>query len=207
MGKRVKIVLGVVLFVGLVGVVRWQALQPFEPTYAGRKLTSWISVYWDTNAYDIMLFRTSETDKADKAVSQIGTNAIPTLLRLLRAQDSALKIKLMDLVQRQHIINIKYTPAEQWNQVARRGFWILGTNAQTAVPELIAIVDKTTSPPSRKNAILTLAFSGSRAKEALPSLFRWATNADTTLQIPARFAILRIDREAAAKAGITNSTP
>jgi hypothetical protein len=63
--------------------------------------------------------------KADKAVGQAGTNAIPALLRLLQARDSDLKVKLMALVKEQQIIKIEATTAEDWHWPAVRGFEIL----------------------------------------------------------------------------------
>jgi hypothetical protein len=37
------------------------------------------------------------TLRVDEAVRQVGTNALPTLLRTLRVKDSTLKVELRDL--------------------------------------------------------------------------------------------------------------
>jgi HEAT repeat protein len=126
---------------------------------------------------------------------------------MLRAKDSALKVKLMDLVNRQHIIIIRHTSAEQWNAVAASGFWLLGTNAQTAVPALVEIADQNISTESQRKAIYSLAGIGPPAKEAVPSLLRWTANADPMVRNTAKFSLFVIDPEAAAKVGITNSWP
>jgi hypothetical protein len=74
--------------------------------------------------------------QANEAVSAIGTNGIPTLLRLLRAKDSNLKIRVMGLLQRQHIVKIEYTPAEHWNVAAAAVFVQCWENwaAMTSLP-------------------------------------------------------------------------
>ena len=133
---------------------------------------------------------------------QIGTNAIPTLLRLLRVKDSALKVKLMELLQRQDIIRIEYTPADNWHFRAAYAFGVLGTNAQTAVPALIKIADDNLSTSSRLCAIESLGYVGLPTKEAVSCLLRWATNTDREVRSWAGVGLLRIDPEAAAKAGV-----
>ena len=51
-------------------------------------------------------------------LQQIGTNAIPTLLRMLRARDSSFKLKLISLAQKQHFIKFDFVPAGQRNRLA-----------------------------------------------------------------------------------------
>jgi HEAT repeat protein len=142
--------------------------------------------------------------ESDEAVIQIGTNAIPTLLRLLRARDSALKVKAIQLLQYQHVIAVEHIPARLWNEVAVWGFSALGTNAQRAVPALIEIAKGDISSSSRKCAIACLDSTGPAAKEAVPYLLQWATNADYEVRTYAKSALLKIAPEAAAKAEITS---
>jgi hypothetical protein len=193
MSKRVKIAFAIA-FVVLVGAVVWQVAQPCEsePVYEGKRLSVWLN---------------SDTGRGEsgEVVRQIGTNAIPTLLRLLRTKDSALKVKLMDLLQRQHIIKIEYTPAETWHFRAAYAFGVLGTNAQTAVPALITIADDNISLNSRVCAIESLGYVGLPTKEAVSALSRWATNADSRVRNWAKTGLLRIGPEAATTADITNS--
>jgi hypothetical protein len=194
MGKRVKVALAVVV-VALVGVIVWQVWPPSdEPVYQGKPLSSWVRGYW-----------TGHMTEADEAVRQAGTNAIPTLLRMLRAKDSALKVKLITLAQRQHIIEIEYTAAGIRNYTALNGFRALGDEAQSAAPALIEILNDNISRESQVCTIAALLSIGPSGKEAVPSLLRWATNADAAVSANARRGLLRIDPEAAAKAGITNS--
>lgn len=197
--KRVKSVL-VFFLIAIVGVVVWQAAQRREPepAYRGKTLSSWLRGYV-TSPY--------LAQECDEAVVQAGTNAFPTLLRLLRAKDAGLRARLIVLLQRQHIIKIELTPAAAWNAAASSAFWLLGTNAQTAVPALIQIADQNISPESQRSAIYSLAGIGPAAGAAVPSLLRWTTNADPMVRNTAKFSLFAIDPEAAAKAGITNTWP
>jgi hypothetical protein len=116
--------------------------------------------------------------EADEAVRQAGTNAIPTLLRMLSRSDSPSKAKWLKLAQRQHLIKIRFAPANYWNVAAADGFRALGEKGQSAVPALIEIVNRNSSQASRNGAILALGYTGLAAKEAIPALMLWATNAD-----------------------------
>lgn len=181
MRKQVQIALAI-LFVALVSVIVWQMLQPGqrEPVYHGKLLSSWVKDY--ALAFRLPPNAALNMLNVDEAVRQAGTNAIPTLLRMLRAKDSALKVKLMALAQRQHIINIEYTSAEKWNWAAPFAFGVLGARAQSAVPTLIEIANRNISPASQCSAIMALGYIGPSAKEAVPSLLRWATNADAEVR-------------------------
>ena len=100
----------------------------------------------------------AKREAGEEAVRQIGTNAIPTLLRLLRMKDSAMKTRVITLARSQHIINIQCEYAGRWNQIAAYAFSCLGTNAQTAVPALLRIAEENISPTSRSYAIETLGW-------------------------------------------------
>jgi HEAT repeat protein len=185
--KRVQITLAVLL-VALVSGIAWQALRERQPVYQGKRLSSWLKVYrlgWMIHT----------TLNADEAVRQVGTNALPTLLRMLRAKDSALKVKLMELAKRQHIIKIEYTTAQELNYRAACAFRALGVEAQSAVPALIEIANRNISPASQCRAIESLGSIGPSAKEAVPSLLGWATNADSEVRDHAITALVEIHAE------------
>jgi hypothetical protein len=218
MGKRAYIVLAV-LAVALVGVFVWRVRQPREPVYEGKPLSEWLKAYespeymyarYATDANRRAFLGAAARGKADEAVRHAGTNAIPTLLRLLRAKDSALKVKLTDLLHRQHFIKVRpfSFSADEWQFAAFCGFQALGTNAQAAVPELIEIANQNVSATSRycDSAFEVLyGFTGLPPREAVPALLRWATNSNPYFRIYARQRLPLIDPEAAAKAGITNA--
>lgn len=142
MPKRVHIAFAL-SFVALAGVIAWQVLHLREPVYQGKRLSSWLEAYKLHGVAGVETWQVrGEQQKADEAVRQAGTNALPTLLRTLWAKDSALKLKLMDLAGRQHFIKVKYTPAEELNYRACWAFGVLRAKARSAVPALIEIANR-----------------------------------------------------------------
>jgi hypothetical protein len=306
MQKRAKfIVLGVVLF-GALGLIVWQMAPPpseQELTYRGKPLRALLKITWVALPAGEVGY-TGNWEDIEQAVGEIGTNAIPTLLRWssTRNSDSRLKIGVMRLLARQPIIKVHFASSSGLSYAATYGFRALGTNAAAAVPALVQIANG--KPGSRNDAILSLSYIGPAAaaavpslvhltgdtnwylrvvtfmslgrihsrpeevfpallnglqdtnprvrmsaayafagfgesaasavpqliaiasstpsgvsntcaiqalgcigpgaKEAVPHLFVWATNSDSQMQSEARTAILQIDPEAAARAGITN---
>jgi HEAT repeat protein len=150
------------------------ALPP-EPIYLGKPLSDWLKAYpgystagGGSEAATRAAYEAG--NQAKRAVNQSGTNAIPTLLRMLRAQRDS-------------------------NQAAFWGFRMLGTNAQSAVPALVEIVDQNISPTSQMLAINVLGQIGPPAKEAIPSLLRWSTNTDANVRRGAVWVLGRIHAE------------
>jgi len=185
MHKRVQFALAVLL-VALAGVSAWEGLREREPVYQGKPLRVWLNAYRMHGLAGVETWQVrAEQQEADEAVRHAGTNALPTLLRMLRAEDSALKVKFMDLAERQHFIKIKYTPAEELNYRACWAFGVLRAKAQSAVPALIEIANKNISHDSRCYAIAAMVFIGPLAKEAVPSLSAWATDADGIVRLHA----------------------
>ncbi len=73
------------------------------------------------------------------AVRTIGTNALPTLLRMIGSSDGPLKSKLIKLVNEQKIVHAHILTADEKIFLAFKGFSILGCNAAPAVPELLKL--------------------------------------------------------------------
>ena len=156
------------LFVGLLGAgyiafrskeVTLRPKEPAlaEPVYNGTKLTAWLSNY-----------STPNRAPADQALRQIGSDALPTLLRMLR--DNGPSEKSLHLQ-------------------AAWGIRALGSNAQSAVPELIRIADQGVSTDSRAWTIEALGFIGEPARETLPQFLKWATNAEDRVRAEAVWAL------------------
>jgi HEAT repeat protein len=187
MRKRVHIALVVLLLI-LAGVSVWQGLRRREPVYQGKRLSSWLEAYRLHGVAGVETWQVrAEQQKADEAVRQVGTNALPTLLRMLRAKDSALKVKLIGLAQRQHFVRIKYTPAEELNYRACWSFGVLRAKARSALPALIEIANENICPS--RYVVTVLDSVGPSAEEAVPLMLRWATNADPWVRCQAVFAL------------------
>ena len=188
MRKRTRIVLTILLLAVIGGVV-WVVLSPevSDPVFEGKKLSAWlrdIPVFLNhgfkerkerniplKNRWAPEGLRRDEF-KPITALSQIGSNAVPTLLRMLRAKDSALKLKLVLLAQKQTVIKIDFVSAEEKQGEAYEAFWWLGAEADSAIPELIQIFDENISPTSQHYTLLTLADMGPAASAATPSIVR-----------------------------------
>jgi hypothetical protein len=184
MRKRIYIALAVLLVI-LAGVIAWQVLREREPVYQGKRLSVWLQGYQVWN-YQLR----EDSPGVDAAVRQIGTNALPTLFRMLSAKDSALRLMLVRFAQ-QHTytgtklshtrdgrlyyrtvrrgIGINPTPSETLNFRAVAGFRALGSDASNAVPKLTEIYKQTPgSGPWGPGA--ALGAIGPAAGEAIPSL-------------------------------------
>ena len=174
--RRRGIILAAVLAVVLGGLL-WLLFfrgEP-EPVYQGKRLTKWLEVYTGPITTD----HEKQLKEADDAVRHIGTNAIPTLLRMLRARDSALTLKLVALAQKQHLVKIHYVQRLLSNVQAQMAFLALGAEAKDAVPALVTIYEDNISPDSRICTIVALRNIGPDAKAAVPLLLRVATDTNT----------------------------
>lgn len=134
--------------VALLALLFFYFIRPDEPSYHGRALSEWllpITAYHqlklikDPNLSRVVLHQKMKRERADaeEAMYAIGTNAIPTLLNLLRAEDSPLRIKLQELIERQSYIHVRYISAQEKHFMAERGFFLLTNQAKSAVPDLL----------------------------------------------------------------------
>ncbi len=178
MGKKGRIVVVALAFLALGGVV-WvlMTLQATEPVCQGKRLSAWLATYPEA----LSSTNKQRVGQTDEAIRHIGTNAIPTLLRMLRARDSALTLKLLALAQKQHIVKIHYTPAWQRNLQAALAFGALGAEGKAAVPALTNIYDENISPGSQFAVVTALGNIGPAAREAEPFLLRVATDTNIPL--------------------------
>jgi hypothetical protein len=116
-----------------------------EPRYRGRSLSHWLLAYRVN-----YLEHPVEQREAAEAVRQIGTNALPCLLKWVRYQEPAWRTRVYMQIWR-----IKWNKPKRWifklaeplkpcrperpDALARTGFEILGPAAEPALPELIAL--------------------------------------------------------------------
>ena len=169
--KRKKQVL---ISIGLIALatVCFFALRPRnEPKYQDRYLFDWLRAYSLSNPE---LLSNETRDKAEVAVRNIGTNALPYLVKWIAykrpAWRTTLRKKLPAFITTRE-------PVAGWldgDVVLRRecasvGFLILGTNAVSAIPELLAMIKDSTNSASRNGARHALISIGSPAIPALKS--------------------------------------
>jgi hypothetical protein len=131
------------------------ALRPHEPVYRGKPLSQWLG--------DLRNGGMNENDRqAYLAVSQLGTNSIPALKKLL-LPDSRLKQALIKLTSKQNVIRIDCVSADIRHRKAIRACAVLGPKAEGAIPELIAVLGNAEDSENHNRAMAALVKMGSTA--------------------------------------------
>jgi HEAT repeat protein len=181
MRKRVKIVFAAALL-GIVGVLACELLHNREPVHRGKSLSYWL----DRSA-------TREVE-AEAAVLNIGTNCIPTLLRKLQAKDPQLKVKLLELAEKQDFIDINCKTAEDEHVRAINGFRLLGDRAREAIGALTNLY--AVGPPDLQERIAeALGAIGPSSKTAIPLLICGMDSTNAKVRESAASALWQIRSE------------
>ncbi len=193
--KKAKRIWLASLLAAVLGGFIWLMLRPSqpEPTYQGKPLSFWLEGFDQGNYKISRPWRTTPPtwEEADEALRKIGTNAIPTLLRILQERDSEFKIKIVGLLQRQHLIRIPFASLYR-EDTALHGFNILGPAASNAVPRLIEIFESDPFPFPKQAIPVILGHIGPTALPAIPSLLRWITHTNGFVRNNVIFALRRI---------------
>src|SRR6266487_2638971 len=188
------------------------AARAREPVYQGKRLSEWLQ------ALDKNTFTKESRAQATEAVRRIGTNGIPFLEKMLRS-DPWLRQKLIEFSDKQSVIRLHLTTAEERRRLTLEGIKALGPLARPLIPKLIEIL-KDDSPLQAKSiafvglarigpdAVLPLTpiltnASPHRRSAAVISLAMLSTNAQAA--VPALVERLESDKDnrvraAAAKA-------
>jgi HEAT repeat protein len=164
MPKRLKIG-GIVLLLVLIGLIVWKSNQVKEPRYKGKPLSFWLAGDGCTE------------EETKEAVDHLGTNCIPTLLRMLLAQDSKAKQKLFEIVSRQSFIHVGVADAEEKHYYAVQGFDLLKARAKGAVSVLLKLYEES-SPEQQRSIMEALGAIGPSASEAIPTLLQAMTSSN-----------------------------
>jgi hypothetical protein len=184
----------------------WPVLRPQErePVYQGKGLRVWLAEYY----YATLGQGGERRAIAASGIRHIGTNAIPTLLNMLRKKDSPVVSTLIVLWER-HIIFSHYnlpgwvrlpswyrTKAMVLNAQASMGFEVLRADARQAVPALIEIYDQHISAMSGFYAGRALIAIGPDAvRKAIPSFVRGAASSDAGVRQYAVWTLVDLHAE------------
>ena len=188
---RWRIVVGLLLASVLAWLV-WRASGPREPVFKGRTLTSWLENHVPTSSANPP-YNSPGWHRADEALRAIGSNAVPTLLEMIRAKDPPpWRLKLLQFAGRYRWTRVNYRYAYSRNEEAQYAFEVLGTNAVSAVPELIQIYEADVSPSSQRCAAGALGHIGRGAAPALPNLIRRFTHTNSEVRFNAVSAVMYI---------------
>ena len=186
MQKRVQIALAILL-VAVVGMVGWTTFSFREPMYQGKSLSKWLEGY-NPQPSTVPLVERPEWQQADRAVRHLGINAIPTLLRVLRARDALWNLTLLRLAAKQGLF-IPYTSAPERNMCGAMAFASLRGNASNSVPALVQIYKENRSKESRSAVTIALGNIGPAAGRAVPCLLDAAVDSDSAIRFNALTAL------------------
>jgi HEAT repeat protein len=117
---------GLLLLAAVIAVLIGLSLR--EPAYHGRSLRAWLRDLEHPSA----LVR----HNAQEAVSYLGTNAVPTIQKMLHAEDLPIKTNIILLLSRQRFVRITFVPAREWRISAAQACFVLGPRAEPAIPDL-----------------------------------------------------------------------
>jgi hypothetical protein len=175
---KTRRILPILLLLAVLATISWLVLRPPdpEPTYQGMPLTWWL---------DGLVLGSIPPAQANEAVQQIGTNAIPTLLRMLKSRDSSFKFKLNQLAHKQHVIRFRFKWANPQHSEALAGFTALGPRAKSAVPALVEIYNQL--PPDvnttyHSDIAAMLASMGPAAADAIPRFLQDTTDTNSAVR-------------------------
>jgi hypothetical protein len=188
-----------VLIVAVTAAI-WFVLSPHEPpmpVYEGRTLRQWLEEYSyyvtpDTR-YNPSRYPLGQSD-AEKAVHQIGTNALPTLLSMAGHRYWFFYHLKLERMAKEYL-KLKRSPAVADHELARNGFKILGPIAKPSVPALIRLMDDRDFTV-QITAIECLAYIGPDSEPAIPQLLQrlQQSNSVNVLQWSATWALGAIHR-------------
>lgn len=157
-----------------------------QPQYQGRSLSSWLAISYEQGSVS--------DEAAREAVLHIGTNALPYLLRWIQHEppnwryslERVLPSRIWDNQSFQGFIAGRYGMRAAYGS---QGFYILGTNAIAALPELERLMKSNTTPVTARRALSAIVCIG---QPALPVLERALadTNQIYRYQIPSFLQVM-----------------
>lgn len=175
-----------------VGGIGWLLVSSHEaePVYQGRKLRAWLE---DASEFT----QTGAQRQAMDAIRTIGTNALPSLIRMMRSKDSPLKLAILKLAGKQRLVELDFERASDLHILAAYGCSILRSKARPAIPVLVTLLQEEEYCLVVPTALVSIGPDGVLALTgALTNV-----NANVRHNIAAALADIRIRRT------LTNATP
>ncbi len=183
-----------VLLAGALAFFAWQVLRAREPVYQGKSFHTWLETYAGGGGMETHreLWLNSNRDpfnseylRADAAVREMGASGLPILLLMLQAQDSDLRLKVVNLTRRFRWSKLRLTSAFERRREAEYALEALGVKAASAAPKLLEIYERDFSRWGQCDVPRYLGLIGPAAKGAISSLLKRAADPDYCEQIMA----------------------
>ncbi len=204
--KRLRIIsiMVAVLFLGILAIAVFRAR---EPRYEGGTLTEWVDDYLRVESGD---FPTREDEEAMRkckhAIRQIGTNAIPALLKWMQATDSPMRVKLNTLLDKQSLIQFRFPDAYHCHWRGYIGFRTLRKNAVAAVPDLTKLLESP-DPQQRGLAFNSICAIDHDGRNLLPVILQSLQNSQSNIRISAAVYLVENYPAEAEKADVYKMFP
>jgi hypothetical protein len=147
-----------------------------EPSYGGKTLRAWLR-----SGRDI---RSPDFTQASNAVCAIGTNAIPHLLRLVQKKDPNLTWRLKQFASSHALMRFEDPLDLRYDAVT--GFFILGTGAIPAIPELARLAVEQDNEEAGRSIIVM-------GRPAVPSLKQMLKNPNRRYRHLAIYCLMHSD--------------
>jgi len=193
----------VALLAGIVAAVVVVVMWPrqLEPEYKGRKLSEWLAMYtrpWDFGE------PWERQQEASKAVSHVGTNALPWLMKWIAYDYPPPRLTLRTFAMRLPRPISHFFLGWVWQQKTKAvvlaedavgGFKVIGTQGSPALPELVRLMRDRKSPERSLNALLALGYLG---KDAVPPLLAALTDPQQPSRAEAAWALSKMGANAAS---------
>jgi hypothetical protein len=203
MMKRLRLIF-LLLFVLLAGMLTFSRFHNREPSYQGRSLTQWLEEFNKT--FDDPMSDGAVLNASTNAVKQIGTNAIPFLLKKITARDGAFEKRIQSLLRKQSMIHFHFKNGNEEMILAFQGFVLLGKDAKSAIPALVALT-KDPDVMNRCRALGSLAAIGPDKQILMPILLRLLHDQDRKARLASSTILAEVYPEEAEKAGVYTNFP
>jgi HEAT repeats len=200
---RIIAITAIALFVG------WFALQRAlnrEPRYQDRTLTQWLEVYHYSIRPHADYSDIERLQRSTNAIKQIGSNAIPFLLKKLSAKENRVGHAFKSWVGKQRLIQFHFTDYRLENLLGLNGFWVLGKDAMCAVPALTKLT-KHPDKQLRCFALNSLECINPERETFLPILIQTLHDPDPEVRAISARMLRKLYPEEAEKAGVYKMFP
>ena len=176
------------LTVSSIAAWEFSITSPVNALYKGQPLITLLEAY---HLGDIQC----NSIEADRALSVLGTNAIPTLVWMLEQEDSSLKLKVLGILKKQHLLKVHNISSEERHFAARIAFARLKEKGEPGVPQLAKLCQHGRSRSARRYAAAALGEIGPGARGALPALLSATKDPDSDVRVQALLSVYHIHSE------------
>jgi hypothetical protein len=175
-----------------------------EPVFHGKRLSVWLDAFSNglitTDASPAPSGKIGAQIEARAALRDAGTNALPILLKLVEANDGAIKAKILMLFRKQTLIPFRLRTEQESHNIALCGFIFLGPTGKPAVPRLLELLNDR-HPNVRRSAARALSSIGAADQNAVPELMKHLDDQNIDVREAVTNALARIASKALANGG------